>query len=387
MRPETMTPLERFEAAVNLQEPDRVPVCPLGMLFSARHAGITMAEYYSDLKAATAAQRKTFDDLGGWDVMGLGGAAMTDFFPLLTMSPNRVKTPGKELPADSLLQFDESKPSMFVEDYDTIIKEGWDKFFFKHLLPRISPGYGGNFIGRTKALLRLMNFMRVFKKDIGYWKSRGIPALVALPCAVPYEMFSTARTLNQFILDLYRHPDKVTAAMDATLPDTIKSVKSGIKFIGVPRVFLASERGAGDMTSPKLFEQFYLPWLKKLAEALVENGITPLLHFDGNWDRYLTHLKELPKRKCILDLDSTTDIFKAKKILGDHMCIMGDVPSSLLTLGNPEEVEAYCKKLIDKVGKGGGFILSSGCTVPYDAKFENLKAMIETGKTYQLSKG
>ncbi|MDQ1353971.1 MAG: hypothetical protein QG657_4280, partial [Acidobacteriota bacterium] len=62
------------------------------------------------------------------------------------------------------------------------------------------------------------------------------------------------------------------------------------------------------------------------------------------------------------------------------------VPASLLTLGTPEEVETYCKKLIDEVGRGGGFILSSGCTVPYNAKFENIKAMINTGKTYQLSK-
>ena len=387
MKPETMTPQERFEAALNLREPDRVPICPLGTLFAAHHSGITMAEYYSDPQAATAAQRKIFDDLGGWDVMGLGGPAMTDFFPLLTISPNRVKIPGKELPADAIMQFDESEPAMFVEDYDTIIKEGWDNFFFKHLLPRVAPGYGGNFFGRAKALLRLMSFMRTFKKDIRYWDSRGIPALVSLPCAVPYEMFSTARTLHHFVTDLYRHPDKVIAAMDATLPDTIKSTLRGVKMVGVPRIFLASERGAGDMTSPKIFEKFYLPWLIKLVDALVKNGITPLLHFDGNWDNYLSHLKKLPGGKCILDLDSTTDIFKAKEILGDHMCIMGDVPAPLLTLGTPEEVEVYCKKLIDEVGRGGGFILSSGCSVPYNAKFENLKAMIDTGKTYQFAGG
>ena len=48
----------------------------------------------------------------------------------------------------------------------------------------------------------------------------------------------------------------------------------------------------------------------------------------------------------------------------------------------PEEVESYCKKLIDVVGEGGGFILSSGCTVPVDCKIENLKAMVDTAKSY-----
>ena len=387
MRSETMTPRERFEAAVNLQEPDRVPVCPLGMLYAAPYVGMSMEKYYSDGKVAATAQRKTFNDLGGWDVMGLSGSTMTDPFPLLTISPNKMKLPGKELPPDAIMQFDESEPAMFVDDYDIIIKKGWDHFFFNHLLPRIQPGYGGNVFRTIKAILRLMRFVRLYKKDVRYWESRGIPALVAMPCVVPYEMFSTARTLSQFTLDLFRYPDKVIAAMDATLPNAIKTALRGTRSIGVPRVFLAGERGSGDMISPKHFEKFYLPWLKRLVDALVDENITPLLHFDGNWTRNLPYLKELPKGKCILDLDSTTDIFKAKEMLGEHMCIMGDVSASLLTLGTPEEVETYCKRLIDEVGKGGGFILSSGCTVPYNAKIENLKAMIDTGKTYQLSRG
>ncbi len=386
MKSETMTPRERFEAAIHLKKTDRVPVCPLGFLFAAHYAGMTMAEYYDDQEAAAAAQRKVFDDLGGWDVIGLSGTTMTDPFPLLTVFPNKVKKPGRELPVDAIMQFDETEPAMFVEDYDIIIKKGWNHFFFKHLLPRIEPGYGGGLFGTLKAYLRLMSFVNAYKKDIRYWEGRGIPVLIGMPCGAPYEMFSTARTFNQFLLDLYRYPEKVAAAMDATLPDTIKAVVRGIKSLGVPRVFLASERGSGDMTSPKQFEQFYLPWLKKLVDALVAEGITPLLHFDGNWDRNIHYLKELPAGKCILDLDSTSDIFKAKEMLGDRMCIMGDVPSSLLTLGTPDEVASYCKKLIDKVGKGGGFILSSGCTVPYNAKYENLKAMVDTGKTYQLSK-
>ena len=129
-----MTPRERFEAAVNLREPDRVPVCPLGMLYAAPYAGMTMATYYNDLKAAASAQRQVFDALGGWDVMGLAGATMTDHFPLITIFPNKVKRPGQELPPDAIMQFDESEPAMFVDDYDIIIKKGWNHFFFNHVI-------------------------------------------------------------------------------------------------------------------------------------------------------------------------------------------------------------------------------------------------------------
>ena len=69
-------------------------------------------------------------------------------------------------------------------------------------------------------------------------------------------------------------------------------------------------------------------------------------------------------------------IFEAKKVIGDHMCLMGDVPATMFTLGTPAEVEAYCKKLIDEVGGDGGFILGSGCSVPCNVKAENFRAMI-----------
>jgi uroporphyrinogen-III decarboxylase len=65
---------------------------------------------------------------------------------------------------------------------------------------------------------------------------------------------------------------------------------------------------------------------------------------------------------------------------------MSDVSASLFTLGRPIDVENYCKKLIDKLGVDGGHILGSGCEVPYNCKPENFRAMIETGKNYELSK-
>lgn len=130
--------------------------------------------------------------------------------------------------------------------------------------------------------------------------------------------------------------------------------------------------------SPKQFEDLALPEWHEMAEWFVKHNITPLLHFDSDWTAFFPYLKEFPKGKCILNLDGTSDIFKAKEVLDGHMCIMGDVPATLLKLVEPEEVEAYCEKLIKELGKYGGFILSSGCTVPIDARPENVKAMLQS---------
>ncbi len=53
----------------------------------------------------------------------------------------------------------------------------------------------------------------------------------------------------------------------------------------------------------------------------------------------------------------STDIYKAKKTLGQVMCISGMMPTSILQVGTKKEVEDYARKLIDVVGEGGGFIM------------------------------
>ena len=79
----------------------------------------------------------------------------------------------------------------------------------------------------------------------------------------------------------------------------------------------------------------------------------------------------------MLATDGATDLFRAKKILGGHMCLTGDVPPALLTLGSVDDVKAYCDRLLTEVGPDG-FIMAMGCALPPNAKFENVKAMVDS---------
>ena len=372
-----MTPRERIDAAIALQPVDRVPVIPLVDVFAARYQRVKLAEIVRDLDLARDVMIETFDDFGGWDAAFTAGGMVTDLgWGVFAMSS---KLPGYELGEDELWQLDE-KEIMKIEDYDFIQKNGWNAYL-AYAYPRIgAPAPAEQF------LPRLGQIAAQGVKDTLAWEAKGVSVFSGMGPQPPFDSISFTRSLKETMLDIYRRPDKLLAAMDVILAETIpQSIKifNGLKQVtqwGNRVAFMGSTRPP--MLAPKYFDKFFWPYLKKAVNQLVEAGITPMLHFDSNWDAYLDRFLELPRTQVILELDSATDIFKAKQILKGHLCLMGDVPASLLKLGTPEQVTDYCKKLIDVVGAGNGFILSTGCDCPVDARPENFEAMIDTGKSY-----
>jgi hypothetical protein len=199
----------------------------------------------------------------------------------------------------------------------------------------------------------------------------------------PFDMISDFyRGMRGAMLDMYRHPDELLAACDKLLEWRIsKAAPADPKKRGNPkRVFLALHRGAEGFMSKKQFEKFYWPGLKKAMLKSIELGFVPMPFCEGAYGDRLEYFLELPKGKVVAHFD-LTDMFKAKEVLKDHVCIMGNVPSSILQVGSPQDVDDYCKKLIKVCGKGGGFILTNGSSID-EAKSENIKAMVESAKKY-----
>ncbi len=373
---ETMTCEERVRAAVKLEPCDRVPVIPIIGQFATRQAGLSRLDRDTNRWSTVEALRKNFEDLGGYDGKIVAGLA----WPISTWRANaprggRQVLPGQDgIPDNFSVQYDE-QVSMTVEDYDTIINKGWNAFCEEYF-PRVS-GLSLEQIEKNNREL-----LDIYLEDAAYWKTRGIE-VIAGALVVSCEMtLSLARTFPQFTLDLHRMPDRVQAALEAMVPDFIDNVLRDTKASGVPWVHISLERGSGAYYNLKTYERFFFPQLKKLVDAVTAQGIACWLHMDTDWTLNLPYLRELPTRMCVCDFDSTTDIFRAKDLLHGHMCIMGDVSPSLFSLGTKEEVEAYCEKLIDYVGRDGGFIMSSGCEVPIDARFENVKAMLDTVRNH-----
>ncbi|OGO05466.1 MAG: hypothetical protein A2Y91_03680 [Chloroflexi bacterium RBG_13_54_8] len=380
MARETMTPNERLWAAIRLQKPDRVPVVPTMTPESdAGLAGVSMARVSSDNQMALALCLKTFDDYGGWDSI-----ISFPYTPIhrqaIQMYPMKMRIPGRDLPENYIFQLVEDEV-MKTEDYDKICDMGINRFYYEDYLWRISdlkPPDLSRILAEVRATAAQLNL------ELG---KRGIPGFIMPTGAMhPFFMLSMMRSLPSFTKDLYFNPEPVERTLKHMTDELISRQIKLAKALGATAASFVDERASGFYYPLSIFERFWWPYTQQIVDAFWSEGIVSIWHLDTCWNKNLPYFQKLPRGSAVLEFDGTTDIFLAKEILRNHLCLYGDVPAALLSLGNTEEVEAYCRKLIDKVGGDGGFILGTGCCVPPNCKTENFRAMIQTGKTYERSK-
>jgi hypothetical protein len=355
------TRLARILKAVALERPDRTPVVLEYSGFAAYVTGTQMAEFLRSPATNLETTIRAFGMVGDGDAINYGS-----FWPygLCYDYMSKVSVPGVDLPEDEMWQVVESE-LMTRDDYDLILSQGWPAYSKAFLTQRIFHEVPDDYLPPQ----------RKFPDAQKAWRQKGLPVLSGGDVTTPYELLCGSRSLMEFSMDLFDIPDKVVAAMEAMVPHLAGKAIRSAKKRGYPLVWVGGWQAAPCMLSPEMWRRFVWPYFSRLVGEVVDAGLIALLHLDSNWTRELECFKELPRGRCILALDGETDIFKAKEVLGDHMCIMGDVPASMLFLGTPDKVYAYCTRLIRELGPEG-FILQSGCDIPANAKLENVQAMV-----------
>ena len=378
MSGETMSAEERMRAAIALEPVDRHPVFPILVTSAPRLYGISQGEAWRDHEAARKALIWCFREFG-YDI----GSKPNYYYPMLPGkfcgAPVRNLIPGRQLPEDALYQIDE-RVLFPREDYEVIAALGWNAYWEESYQTMSDKSWD-----KLVNMQELSN--RFYVDDMRICEAEGMPVFLGAAVDSVMMAFSLSRTLVEFTRDLYEIPDKVEAAMRASCDDLIANAIQVCKNNDKMTAFIVLERGSGFYYPLHLFERFEWPFLARYVDAFISEGILPWLHFDTDWGMNLPYLTRLPAGKCVCDLDGMTDIFQAKEVLKGHMCISGDVPAALLTLGSPEDVADYCRRLIDEVGDGGGFMLTSGCECPVNVRAENLRAMVDTGRDYRGRKG
>ncbi len=398
---------KRIEDATQLKVPDRVPIAASFSYLPAKYTGLTCEAAFYDIDKWLAACKKTITDFAP-DVctveVPIAGTVVE------ALGARQILIPGHGISANHCHQFVEDE-YMKAGEYDELLSDPSDYAFrvftprtydkLKALadLPRLSRLFFGwpelwmvscfsrpEFVEALEALLKAGKEAMIWLEKVRAYAAEiealGFPSYVGTVTLAPYDFLpDLLRGMKGSMLDLYRQPDKVLEACEKVfLPIAIEKGVTGGQKNKNKRVFIPLHRGAEGFMSLKQFETFYWPTFKKLLLALIDAGLTPVPFFEGNYTSRLEYLLELPKGKIVAHFD-TTDLFKAKQVIGNHICIQGNMPASLLQTGTPQDVKDYARKLIDIVGKDGGYIMSSRGSLD-EANPELVKAWIDFTKEY-----
>jgi hypothetical protein len=391
----------------NVKEPDRVPISlPVGNLPFILH-NVSMHEVMYDIEkgieACKAFNEKYSEEL---DYYAVPFAAPGKALEILDY--RLYAWPGHGLALDAPgYQFVEGE-YMKVEEYDDLVRDPSD-YWLRTYLPRIFgsfesfrmlaplpdiieiptgqlmplalPQVQNTFQRLIDAGKEIQKRNEMSARLMGFGPAHGFPATMGLLNVAPFDAIGdTLRGTKGIMMDMFRYPDKLLKAVDVMTDLIIHSILHNPVIGRALTVIFPLHKGADGWMSPKQFETFYWPSLKKVMDALINEGIICLMFAEGGYNTRLETVTDFPKGSVVWWFDQT-DMLKAKKMLGSKFCIQGNVPSSLIVTGSPADVKEYCRKLIEGCGKGGGYILGAGC-VADNPKLENLRAMMSAVKQF-----
>lgn len=404
--------INRIKNAIQLKEPqDRVPICLFPGMYPVAYAGMTMEEAMYDYDKCMAAFKKFVLDFKPDLHFGAAGPGPGKFYEILDYK--LYAWPGHGVAPDASYQCLE-KEYMTAAEYDLLITD--PSFFFRNFyLPRVFGAldgfamlppftgilemYGVAFSFIPFALPPVQNTLKALMEAgaealkwagavggfDGEMATLGFPNVLGGFTKAPFDTIGdTLRGTKGIMLDMYRQPDKLLTALEAITPIMIGMGLGAAQQTGNPVIFMPLHKGADGFLSDAQFKKFYWPTLQKVIEGLIEGGCIPFLAAEGGYNTRLEDIRDLPKGKTLWMFDQT-DMAKAKEIVGDTLCLFGNVPSAMLKIGTPEDVKDYCKKLIDTAGQGGGFVMGNGAFFDH-AKPENIQAMVDFTKEYGVYK-
>ena len=398
----------RIKAAIQMKElPDRVPVTIFPSMFPWTNAGMTIEEAMYDYGKCAAAFKEFVLEFKPDIHFGAAAPGPGKFYEILDYK--LYSWPGHGVAPEHSYQCNEGE-YMMANEYDALIQD--PSGYFSHVyLPRVFGALGGfqmlpflpgilemygvayNFIpfalppvqGTYQALFEAgavaLQWAGAIGGTDGELASLGFPNILGGFTKAPFDVVGdTLRGTKGIMLDMYRQPDKLHEAMEALTPLMINMGVGAAQQTGNPLIFVPLHKGADGFISDEQFKEFYWPTLKRVLLGLIEAGCVPLPAAEGGYSSRLEVVQDLPKGKTLWMID-LTDMADAKATLGQNACLLGNVPSAMLAVGTPQDVEDYVKNLIDTTGRDGGLIVCNGSFFD-QAKAENVKAMVDTTKEY-----
>jgi hypothetical protein len=381
---EQMSKYQRIQAAMRFEEADRVPVIPINCYIIPYLAGLSVKEMFHEPRKLIRATVDALDFIGdsidpnittldhlslmaksGWDQATLDWRIWDDYPP----KGNIPSCYEKQIIDDYDDAMDRGFSTVLynTDIYEEVFKRSLDDFiYYEFEYPHI--------------------YARAWREFVEEYE---VPLLMGGRFCHPLDLLQYYRGISKLTEDIFEQPDKVKEMcewlMDYEMTRAMRQamIMGAGEVLGADTIFFIN--GGPPGMSPAMFEEFYWPCAKKAVDTFVGHGFQVHCHWDNDLTPCLdtiSHLTDgLPVGKVRLDLEKT-NMKKAKEVLKNKVCILGNVPSALLVYGSVEEVDAYCRQLIEDCAEGGGYILGVECETPWNAKRENAKAVADAAEKY-----
>jgi uroporphyrinogen decarboxylase len=189
--------------------------------------------------------------------------------------------------------------------------------------------------------------------------------------------------IKSLIIATYDKPAWVHEFLNILLEKKLQFIESlkGAKFDLV-------ETGGGSasstLISPKLHEEFCLPYDRIMHDALHDLGFQTTYHTCGGTlgleEMIVANGTDVSETLAPPSIGGNQEPWEFKRKVGKRLALIGGVDQhQTLTLGTREQIRAAVFKLFETVGYEGGYILS-GSDHFFDTPVQNLIAMADAAK-------
>ena len=221
--------------------------------------------------------------------------------------------------------------------------------------------------------LRLQMFEEFIQKNPDRFR------LVSLSNAL-FERAWSLRGMEDLMIDMIEAPGFVDELLDYITDYHLQEIDAALRY-DIDGISISDDWGTqtGLMFGPRLWRKFIKPRIAKMYSKIKGAGKVTFTHSCGKVQSILNDLIEIELDVFNPFQPEVMDVYEIKRQYGDKLAFFGGVGvQSILPNGTPKEIRNEIKRLINEIGKGGGFIIGPSHAISGDVPIENIIAMIDS---------
>jgi uroporphyrinogen decarboxylase len=197
-----------------------------------------------------------------------------------------------------------------------------------------------------------------------------------------FSLFERAWTLagmEELLMMMGTDPGFVHDLLDRILAYNMRIIENACSY-EIDAMMFGDDWGQqyGLIMGPELWREFIKPRIKKMYGLVKSKDKFVFIHSCGKVDEVFPDLIDCGLNVFNPFQPEVMDVFEIKRKYGDTLSFYGGISTQkTLPYGTVQQVKDEVKRLLDFIGKDGGYISSPAHAIPADAKAENIAAMIE----------